>query len=136
MVSSDEGQHPGIQAEHELRRANEEWVRALAQRDGAALDHIISDDFVLAFPFEGDEKAEFITDVLSGDVRVDSLEPQGVTFRAFAGAGIVFGTETANWHYKGRDLSGTYRFLRVYTKEENRWRIVALHLCSPTHRLA
>jgi len=134
MVSADEGDQPTTHTEHELRRANEEWVRALAERDGPALDRIMADDFVLAYPFEGDDKSQFIADVLSGEVKVESLQPHGVTMRALGGTGIVFGTETANWHYRSRDLSGTYRFLRVYTRQQGIWKIVALHLCSPTHR--
>jgi ketosteroid isomerase-like protein len=135
MVSEDEGPQAATdpQAEQELRWANDEWARALAQRDEAALDRIMADDFVLAYPFEGDDKGQFIADVLTGEVKVESLEAHGATMRVCGGAGIVFGTETANWHYRGRDLSGLYRFVRVYTRKEGRWQIVALHLCSPAH---
>jgi hypothetical protein len=96
------------EAEHELKAANEEWVKALAQRNGAALDQIIADEFELAYPFEGDDKDQFIAAVVSGDLRVDSL--------------------TA---HSNRDLTGNYRFLRVYTRQHGAWRILALHLCLP-----
>lgn len=136
MVSEDEGPQSAtdLQAEQELRRANDEWARALAQRDEAALDRVMANEFVLAYPFEGDDKGQFIADVLTGEVKVESLEAHGATMRVSGGTGIVFGTETANWHYRGRDLSGLYRFVRVYTRKEGRWQIVALHLCSPAHR--
>ena len=35
----------------QLKLANEEWARALAQQDRAALDRIMAEDFVLAYPF-------------------------------------------------------------------------------------
>ena len=133
MGSADEGPHPDSQAKQHLTAANEEWIRALAQRDEAALDRIMSDDFVLAYPFEGDDKGQFIADVIAGEVTVESLEAHGATVRVCGNSGLVFGSETANWRYRGRDLSGLYRFLRVYTWQDGRWRIVALHLCSP-HR--
>jgi hypothetical protein len=47
--------------------------------------------------------------------------------------GLVFGSETAKWHYRDRDLSGSYRFLRVYTRQQGKWQILALHLCAPHH---
>ena len=119
--------------ESELRRANEEWARALAQRDGAALDRIMANDFVLAYPFEGDDKGQFIAEVLAGELKVDSLEPHDATTRVCGRTGLVFGNETANWQYRGRNLSGTYRFLRVYSWSEGRWQIAALHLCAPSH---
>lgn len=134
MGSADEGPHTDSQAKQQLTEANEVWISALAQRDEAALDQIMSDDFVLAYPFEGDDKEQFIADVVAGEVTVESLEAHGATVRVAGNSGLVFGSETANWRYRGRDLSGLYRFLRVYTLHEGRWQIVALHLCSPSHR--
>jgi ketosteroid isomerase-like protein len=134
MGSADEGPHTNSQAKQQLTSANEEWIRALAQRDEAALDLIMADDFVLAYPFEGDDKGQFIADVVAGVLTVESLEAHGATVRVAGNAGLVFGSETANWHYRGRDLSGLYRFLRVYSWQGGRWQIVALHLCFPTHR--
>jgi len=135
MANADEGQHAAKdpEAERELRRANEEWARALAQRDAVALDGLIADDFLLAYPFEGDDKGQFIADVLSGEVRVESLQPHSASFLVSGATGLVFGSETARWHYRDRNLSGAYRFLRVYSRQEGKWRIVALHLCAPTH---
>lgn len=136
MVTSDDEPpvNSNTHVEQEIREVNAEWATALAQRDGSALDRIMSNDFVLAYPFEGDDKEQFIGDVMAGNLKVDSLVDRDATLRVSGGTAIIFGSETANWHYKGRDLSGTYRFLRVYSKQEGRWQIVALHLCSPTHR--
>jgi ketosteroid isomerase-like protein len=121
----------GSEAEHELKAANEEWARALAHKDGAALDRIMADEFELAYPFEGDDKEQFISAVVSGDLRVESLNAHGATIRVSGDTGVVFGSETANWQYGKRDLSGNYRFLRVFTRQQGSWRILALHLCLP-----
>ena len=131
MGSADEG--PSTDTKKELVLANEEYIRALAERDEATLNRIMSDDFVLAYPFEGDDKGQFIADVLAGELKVESLEAHGATIRVAGDTGLVFGSETANWRYRGRDLSGLYRFVRVYSRQEGRWQIVALHLCVP-HR--
>jgi ketosteroid isomerase-like protein len=116
--------------ERELKLANEEWARALAQKDRDALERIMADEFELAYPFEGDDKAQFISDVVEGVVTVASLTPHSATTRVSGNTGLIFGSETANWRYRDRDLSGTYRFLRVYTRQEGQWRILALHLCT------
>ncbi len=47
---------------------NDDWVKALVRADGATLDRIMADDFFFAYPMEGDDKAQFIGDVISGDV--------------------------------------------------------------------
>ena len=131
----DENEPPAISvnvqsAERELKLANEEWTRALSQKDRDALDGIMADEFELAYPFEGDDKGQFISDVVNGVVTVESLTPHSATTRVSGNTGLIFGSETAKWHYRNRDLSGTYRFLRVYTRQDGRWRIVALHLCT------
>jgi ketosteroid isomerase-like protein len=119
------------EAEQELKATNEEWTRALANKDAAALDRIMADEFELAYPFEGDDKEQFIAAVASGDLGVESLSAQSATIRVAGDTGLVFGSETANWHYGKRNLSGNYRFLRVYTRQQGSWRILALHLCLP-----
>lgn len=135
MVSADDGQQvtPDVNPELELKLANAEWARAMAHKDEAALDRIMSDDFVLAYPFEGDDKGQFIADILAGAITVESLEAHDITIRVSGPTGLVFGSETANWRYRGRDLSDRYRFFRVYTRQAGRWQIVALHLCAPGH---
>ena len=119
------------EAEQSLKATNEEWTRALADKDAAALDRIMADEFELAYPFEGDDKDQFIAAVVSGDLRIESLTAHSATIRVSGETGLVFGSETANWHYGKRDLSGNYRFLRVYTHQQDSWRILALHLCLP-----
>jgi len=136
MNNSDDGPKtmPNMNPEHELREANSGWARALADKDRNALDRIMSDDFVLAYPFEGDDKDQFIEDVVTGALTVEALDHRDVTFRVSGDTGLIFGSETASWRYRGRDLSGLYRFLRVYKRQDGRWQILALHLCSPAHR--
>ena len=135
MLGADEDKGPALDSElvRELKSTNEEWVRALSQRDAAALGRIMADDFELAHPFEGDDKDQFISNVINGEVRVESLAPHSATMRVSGGTGLVFGTETANWFYRNRNFSGTYRFIRVYTRQDGKWRIVTLHLCAPSH---
>ena len=123
-----------ITLEQELKCANDEWARALAERDRSALDRIMAEDFVLAYPFEGDDKEQFIADVVAGELSVDSLQAHDATIRICGATGLIFGSETANWRFRGRDLSGSYRFLRVYTREQGWWQIMALHLCAPQHK--
>lgn len=133
MRNADEGEQTTQQAKQQLTLANEEWITALAQQDETALNRIMAESFVMAYPFEGDDKEQFIADIVAGEIKVQSLQAHEATVRVVGDAGIVFGSETANWHYRGRDLSGLYRFIRIYTQQHGKWQIIALHLCFP-HR--
>src|SRR6266496_1569939 len=90
-----------ILIEQELRQLNDDWVKALVRRDAATLDRIMADDFVFAYPLEGDDKAQFISDVVSGDLRVEYLNRESVTVRIWGGTAVLTGRDSAKWIYQG-----------------------------------
>src|SRR5688500_18688645 len=93
-----------IQVEQELRRMNDDWVKALVRADGATLDRIMADDFFFAYPMEGDDKAQFIGDVVSGDVKVEFLKSENVSVRIWGSTAVLTGRDSATWYYQGRDF--------------------------------
>ncbi len=102
-----------IQTEQELRRMNDDWVKALVRADGATLDRIMADDFFFAYPMEGDDKAQFIGDVVSGDVKVEFLTRENVGVRIWGSTAVLTGKDSAKWYYKGRDFSGHYKIIHT-----------------------
>ena len=117
------------QAAQEIRRLNDEWVEALETRDGATLDRIMADDFIFMHPMEGDDEGQFIADVESGDVRVEHMGRENVAVRIFGDTAVMSCRDTANWQYKGRDFTGTYKTLHVYARRAERWQLVAIQSC-------
>ena len=122
-----------ISIEQELRRKNDEWVRALVGRDGATLNRIMADDCVFTHPLEGDDKAQFIGDVESGDLRVEYMHRDHVDVRIYGDTAVISCRDDAKWLYGGRELSGIYRTLHVYAKRERGWQLVAIQSCPVTH---
>jgi ketosteroid isomerase-like protein len=55
MESSAQAQASHIKIEQQLRQMNDEWVKALVRRDGETLKRIMAEDFVFAYPLEGDD---------------------------------------------------------------------------------
>lgn len=118
-----------FQIEQHLRHLNEEWVRALSTRDGAALDRIMADDFVFSYPLEGDDKAQFIADCVNGDLLVKQIHRDQISVRIFGPTAIVQARDSTNWLYHGRELSGQYKVLNVYSKRDGEWKLCALQAC-------
>ena len=77
--------HPDntFEIEQLLRHMNEEWVKALSARDGATLDRLMADDFVFSYPLEGDDKAQFIADCVSGNLTVKHIHRDQISVRVF-----------------------------------------------------
>ena len=129
----EQGSDSHISVEQELRRKNEEWVRALVNRDGATLGRIMADDCIFTYPLEGDDKAQFISDVEMGDLVVEYMERDNVDVRIYDSTAVVSCRDTAKWVYSGREISGQYRSLHVYAKRGAGWQIVAIQACPITH---
>lgn len=108
---------------------NDEWVKALVRRDAATLDGVMADDFVFAYPMEGDDKIQFIDDVVSGDLNVLQLKRENVTVRIWGHTAILTGLDTAQWFYKGRDFSEKYKIVYIYASRDDRWSLVAVQAC-------
>ena len=126
-VHADHGSR--IEIEQTLRQMNDEWTKALVRQDGETLGRILADDFFFAYPFEGDDKTQFIGDVVSGDVRVEYLSRENVAVRIFGDAAVLTAKDSAKWSYKGHDYSGHYKVMQVYSFRKNEWKLVSVQAC-------
>ncbi len=121
-----------IQVEQELRQMNDDWVKALVRADSETLDRIMADDFFFAYPMEGDDKAQFIGDVVSGDIKVEFLNREHVSVRIWGNTAVLTGKDSATWYYQGRDFSGHYKIINVYSLRYDRWQLVSVQACPMT----
>jgi ketosteroid isomerase-like protein len=118
-----------FEIEQLLRQMNQEWVKALSTRDGPILDRLMSDDFVFSYPLEGDDKAQFIADCVSGDLTVKQIQRDQISVRVFGSTAILTARDSTTWFYHGRELSGQYKILNVYSKRDGEWKLCALQAC-------
>ncbi len=127
----DASQQPDskIQVEQQLRQMNDEWVKALVRHDAPTLDRIMADDFVFTYPLEGDDKVQFISDVVSGDLNVVQLTRENTSVRIWGHTAVLSGLDSVKWFYNGRDFSGKYKIVNVYANRDGEWRLVAVQAC-------
>ena len=118
-----------IETESTLRQLNDEYVKALVRRDEAILNRIMADDFFFAYPFEGDNKDEFISNVVSGDVLVEYLNRENVSVRIWGATAVLTARDSAKWFYRGREWSGNYKVIHVYAHRDHEWKLVSVQAC-------
>ncbi len=118
-----------VEIEQLLRQMNDEWVKALVRGDVATLDSVMADDFFFAYPMEGDDKAQFIGDVASGEIRVEFLNREKITVHIWGSTAVLSAHDSAKWFYQGRDFSGHYKVVGVYAEREGKWELVSLQAC-------
>ena len=121
-----------IEIEQQLRQMNDEWVKALVRRDSATLDRVMADDFVFLYPMEGDDKRQFIDDVVAGDLNVQQITRANVTVRIWGHTAVLSALDSAQWFYRGRDFSGKYKIAQIFANRDNEWRLVAVQACPIT----
>ena len=118
-----------FEIEQELRQMNDDWVKALVRADRATLDRIMADDFFFAYPMEGDDKAQFIGDLVSGEIKVEHLTRENVSVRIWGDTAVLTGKDSARWSYQGRDFSGHYKIAHIYSRRDSRWQLVSVQAC-------
>jgi uncharacterized protein (TIGR02246 family) len=121
------------QVEHDVRRMSAEWVAALVQRDIETLVRIMAPDCTFTYPLEGDGTEQFVADVGSGDLTVESMTRDNVEVRVFGQTAVLTGVDTAKWVYKGHAIEGYYRSIQVYAERDGRWQMVAIQACPIAH---
>jgi len=115
-----------MSAEQELRRINREWVEALVRGDTATLNQLMDEGCIFSYTLEGDDRAQFIADIESGTLRVESLDRSNVEVYIYGSTGVLVAFDTTNWMYKDRHIHGSYRIIHVYAERDGVWKIVAI----------
>jgi ketosteroid isomerase-like protein len=129
MANEQESRKSDHEVALAVRHLNDEWVRAVVERDQATLERIMTEDFNFTFILDGDDRDQFISDVVSGDLKVTSFKRDQVHVRVYGSTAVLTCRDDAVWQYKGRDISGTYKTLHVYAERGGRWQLVAAQVC-------
>ncbi len=118
-----------IEIEQLVRQLNDEWVKAMVRRDAESLNRIMADDFFFTYPLEGDDKAQFISDVTSGDLKIEHISREQLNVRVFGRTAVLTARDSATWLYHGRELTGQYKILSVFAERNGQWQLCAVQAC-------
>lgn len=129
MDASTPAELQPIEVERHLRQLDDEWIKALVRRDGETLDRLMADDFFFAYPLEGDDKAQFIADLTAGEIIVEHLSRDPVRVRVFGHTAVLTGRDSVTWLFHGREASGQYKIIKVYSLRGGRWQLCVFQAC-------
>jgi Domain of unknown function (DUF4440) len=118
-----------IEVETHLRQMSDEWVKAMVRADATVLDRVLADDFYFTYPLEGDDKASVISDLTSGELKIEHFARDHVSVRVFASTAVLTARDAVTWLYHGREIAGQYKVLIVFAEREGRWQICAIQAC-------
>ena len=116
--------HTGIEAD--VLGADDRRFEAMRRGDWAALDAALADDLMYVHSTARlESKAEHIANLRAGKPHYRGISPRDRRARVNGGVGIVNGVSDMHVERDGKENRFTVRYLAVYAKAGNDWRMVA-----------
>lgn len=112
---------------HEIDRLEDSWRNAVLTRNVAALDSLLSDDY-MAITSRGMlvSKDETLANLRSGSTRIKSIAYSDRKVRFYGTTALVTSRAEVNGTTPEGDVSGSYRYTRVYARDaKGNWCIVS-----------
>ncbi len=117
----------------ELTELDRKWVEAAAKHDTAYLNKLMTDDFFECSAGSGGEisnKQELFKKVNAPSRHVKSITVDEIHVHLYGDSALV--TDRTNFigsAIGAHNVSGYYRVLRVFVKQNGRWRAAGAELC-------
>lgn len=110
----------------EIEGLESQWRDALLSGNVATIDHMLADDY-LGIGANGtlETKADVLARRRSGRVRITSMDLSDVKIRIYGDTAVVTSKVELTGKDGDRDISGHYRYTRVYNRRFGEWRIVS-----------
>jgi ketosteroid isomerase-like protein len=116
----------GQDTEAALMKMERDAAAALTKRDIAGFGSIMAEDAVFTGPDGAvQSKAQLLADVKAGELVIESTNISDLKVRVFGDAAVATYATTDKGKYKGRDISGRYRWTDTFVRRGGKWQVVA-----------
>ena len=111
--------------EQNLMHIEQELLDSILKGDASVNERYLSDTYIFTGPDAVIvDKTRMIADLKSGDLKIESSTPDDMKVQVYGNAAVVTYGSTDKGTYKGKDLSGKYRWMDVFVKRNGRWQLV------------
>ena len=117
---------PTQDTEAVLMKIERDAAAALMKKDFAGFAGVFSEDAVFTGPDGAVQtKAQLLADLKAGSLVIESTVISDMKVRVFGESAVVTYTTTDKGKYKGRDISGRYRWTDTFVRRGGKWQVVA-----------
>ena len=116
----------GDSVEQAMMQMEEELRVAISKRDMKAYARIVGDDYV----FTNQDavirtKAQMVSAYDAGSINYESVVFDEIKVHAYGDTAVVTGRSTQKMKDNDKDITGQFRYTRVYVKRQGKWQLVA-----------
>jgi ketosteroid isomerase-like protein len=118
--------HDNASSHKEIEGLEQDWRSATLSSNLTELDHLLADDY-LGVTANGtlETKADLLAMRRSGTTRFSQLNLTDLKVRVYGDTAVVTSRAEVSGTNGGTDISGRYRYTRVYNRRNGQWRIVS-----------
>ncbi len=114
------------ESHHEIFQLEETWRTAMLKADIPALDALMADDY-MAITADGipQSKEQMLDNLRSGALHFSAIAISDRKVRFYGKTALVTSIAVVSGTHAGVDISGSYRYTRVYVKNaQGDWKVV------------
>lgn len=116
---------------HSIEKLEQRWQQAALHADTAVMSTMLAEDY-LGISGDGTlaTKAETLAAFRSGTIRFSKIDISDLKIRVFGPTVVVVSRARVAGANNGEDISGHYRYTRVYHRINGTWQIVSFEASS------
>jgi ketosteroid isomerase-like protein len=112
----------------EVMKLERRWDRAFLRRDIKTLSHLMADDYVgTSSKGEVENKAQTLMSIKATAPHFVSFDNDEVEARFYGDIAIVTGRLKMTVLYESQEVSGQFRYTRVYVERRKHWLLIVSH---------
>jgi ketosteroid isomerase-like protein len=128
--------HANRELHKEIEALEMQWRQAQLNNDVSVMDRLLADDYIgISSSGTIETKTEALALRRAGTLHITSLDLNDVKVRVYGDTAVVTSSADLKGTNGARDISGEYRYTRVYNRRYGQWKIVSFE-ASRVHDLS
>jgi ketosteroid isomerase-like protein len=110
----------------EIEALEQKWRQAILTNNVSDMDHLLADDYIgITSNGTVETKAQDLAQRRAGTVRITELDLSDMHIRVYGDTAVVTSKAQLQGTNGASDISGGYRYTRVYNRRLGQWKIVS-----------